>query len=475
MLSNIYNKLLLAGWVENFINSMIKQLDIFKDLTEFGNSNNSTEKKQPLYLHIEGDIPSDLPEGSFISLDREPPLKIHLLGFQPAKSIPEISRWFLHKYATKPFTVLEPFAGSGTSIIESIIYGASVYWLDYHPLSRLICKVKTTKILISEVIEEASRIIEEASHSSSVPANVNFKNKDFWFQKPVQEGLEILRQQIFISNEIIQPVLWLAFSLTVRKTSDMNDGMLLAAKRSNIKEIPKRSRSDVFQYFKLYIYKVIEALKQWHSFSEKSELIIKELPLQDARILEGNWICDAIITSPPYINAIDYVWASKFELHWLGMVQNDEDRLNLYTKEIGTERIPRKECKELGRTGNPLLDQLIEDIYIGKNYKASKGQNELRARVVYQYFSDMKSHFRSSFLHLKSGGYYCFSIGDISKICGVDIPVAEILTQLACEVGFRKHFYFNLLLKNRRLNLPRNVEWAGTIKHDTIVVLEKPA
>jgi hypothetical protein len=29
------------------------------------------------------------------------------------------------------------------------------------------------------------------------------------------------------------------------------------------------------------------------------------------------------------------------------------------------------------------------------------------------------------------------------------------------------------LLKNRRLNVPRNVQWAGTIKHDSIIVLEK--
>ncbi|WP_157871834.1 hypothetical protein [Gloeothece verrucosa] len=55
------------------------------------------------------------------------PLKIYSLGFQPAKSIPEISRWFLHKYGTRSFTILEPFAGSGTTILESLLYGASVY------------------------------------------------------------------------------------------------------------------------------------------------------------------------------------------------------------------------------------------------------------------------------------------------------------------------------------------------------------
>ena len=87
---------------------------------------------------------------------------------------------------------------------------------------------------------------------------------------------------------------------------------------------------------------------------------------------------------------------------------------------------------------------------------------------------DMKEHFAHSFDWLRPGGYYYFAIGDTSKICGVEIPVANILAELACELGFEKCFHFHLLLKNRKLNVPRNVNWAGTIKHDTAVVLRKP-
>jgi len=431
-------------------------------------------EEQISYLNIDGDIPIDLPEGIFISLNRKPPFKIYALGFQPAKAIPEIPRWFLQKYASLPFTVLEPFAGSGTTIIESLIHGTSAYWLDYHPLSRLICRVKTTRFLLDEVREEAERIIRKAKKQKEAPEAVRFVNKDFWFQKPVQDGLEILREHILESSLTTQPILWLAFAATVRKTSNMNDGMLLAAKRSHIEKIPEYSRSDVFEYYRIYIEKAIEAIAEWNETVNGSIKNARELPLQDARNLDGNWTCDAIITSPPYVNAIDYVWASKFELHWLGMIHNDEDRLNLYSKEIGTERIPKEEYNELGQTGNHQLDNIIDDIYTGRYYKATTGQNRLRARVVYKYFMDMLDHFISSFRHLKAGGYYCFSIGDVSRICGVNIPVASILSELAYNVGFREQFHFHLLLKNRKLNVPRNPIWAGTIKHDTVIVLEKP-
>jgi hypothetical protein len=422
---------------------------------------------------VTSDIPTDLPNDAYISIDRNTPLKIHSVGFQPAKSIPEIPRWFVRKYTAPSDIILEPFSGSGTTIVESLLLGRRVYWLDYQPLSRLICRVKTTHVLPALVQNEVRTILKQATKLQTAPENVTFRNRDFWFQQPVRVALEILREQITEANDGCQPALWLAFAATVRKCSDMNDSMILAARRSNVQEVPRRDRQDVYGYFNHYSLKIVEALDEWQQVSAWNTDSVQELPCEDARTLDGNWYCNAVMTSPPYINAIDYVWAAKFELHWLGLVKDDDDRLRLYTNEIGTERILASVCRELGRTGNSELDCLIQDIYEGNHYKASKGQNHLRARVVYKYFVDMKEHFVRSFQKLRTGGHYCFAIGDVSKICGVDVPVASLLTDLATEIGFCEVFKFHLLLKNRRLNVPRNVKWANTIKHDTVVVLKK--
>jgi len=225
----------------------------------------TTENHFSAYFTVDGDIPIDLADGTFVSVNRLTTPKIYQLGFQPAKSIPEIPRWFLEKYAQSRFAILEPFAGAGTTIIEGLRHGVRVYWLDYHPLSRLICRVKTSVFLCQEVMEETARIIARASRQKSAPETVNFANKNFWFQQPVQEGLEILREHIQQAKIHVQPILWLAFASTVRKTSDMNDGMLLAAKRSHIKIIPRRSRADVFAYFRSYIDKALEAVDEWNT------------------------------------------------------------------------------------------------------------------------------------------------------------------------------------------------------------------
>jgi hypothetical protein len=434
---------------------------------------NILNKSKNKILEVIGEIPTDLEAGSVVSITRNSAEQIYSLGFQPARSIPELPRWFLNKYAPSPFKVLEPFAGGATTLIESIKHGSSVSWFDYHPLSQLLCRVKTTRFNVSELIKQARKVINDSKLQKISAKNTFVSNKEFWFQAPVIEGLEILKDNISNTPAYLRKPLELAFSLTVRKTSNMNDGMILAAKRKNFKETPVFSTLDVYDYFEKYCKNTFDAINQWDGVlvGYKEECI----QLDNDYLLginEGGFY-DAVITSPPYINAIDYVWASKFEMHWLDMIKNNSERLELYSNEIGTERIPAAVCKNLGVTGYKNLDQLIEKIYSGEKYKASKGQNELRARVTYKYFMDMKQHFSSISKLIRNGGYYFLSIGNTSSICGVDVPVASILTDLAKESGFEKEFYFHLLLKKRQLNVPRNIVWANNIKYDTMVVLRK--
>ena len=80
----------------------------------------------------------------------------------PCKFIPHIPRWFLNAYGSErtiELGVLDPFMGSGTSLVESNLLGYSAYGIDVDPLSKLLSKVKTTPFsqkeltVLSEVVE----------------------------------------------------------------------------------------------------------------------------------------------------------------------------------------------------------------------------------------------------------------------------------------------------------------------------------
>jgi hypothetical protein len=424
------------------------------------------------YIQTVGNIPIDIPEDCSISIERCPAPEIYSFGFQPAKSIPEIPRWFLEKYATRQWKVLDPFAGSGTTMMETTLFGALPFWADYHPLAQLLCRVKSTEFDFEAVQAAYSSVLTRASQREKAPCSVSFANKDFWFQNEVCDALELLKDGIANYDSACKDFLSLVFACTVRKVSNSNDAMILAARRPNISETPIRNRNDVYQWFSKYAEQGFVAIKQWQELCGSTQIRAVQL-IEDARELSGKCEYDAIVTSPPYVNAIDYVWASKFELHWLGYLKNDKERLNLYAREIGTERIPTKECDRIGELGHPLLDGLIRDIYSGDKYQATPHQNHLRARVVWKYFVDMQKHLGVAYQILKPKGLYCFAVGDTCRICGVQVPVASLLSDFSQQLGFVKRFQFQLLLKNRKLNIPRHSVWADTIKHDTIVVLEK--
>lgn len=426
------------------------------------------------YRECKHNIPIDIENDEYISIERDNPLKMYGIGFQPAKCIPEIPEWFFKKYIStgRDKVILEPFAGSGTTILEALKNNNSIYWIDNNPLSRLICECKSIGVDTFKVSHRLNIILKKAKGYRDVNVTMKFANIDLWFQKPVQEAITILKELIDEEqDDSVKKVLLLALSITVRKMSEMEDSMILAARRANNREMIEYSRIDVFNNYETNISKIISAYEEWNPVvgDERKSFPI---PTNDARQIGKENFFDAIVTSPPYINAMDYIWASKFELHWLDLVSNDKNRLEVSSEEIGTERIPAKIYKELAVTKNKEFNRILEDIYTGKEYKATKGQNELRSRVTYQYFEDMRIHFESAYKSLKQDGLYCFIIGDTSKICGVEIPVANMLRDIANEIGFEEIFRFNLLLKNRKLNIPR-ASFAGTIQHDTVIVLKK--
>lgn len=425
------------------------------------------------YIQAVGKIPTDIQENCSISIERNSAPSIYSFGFQPAKTIPEIPRWFLEKYASRQWKVLDPFAGAGTMVMETILFGALPFWTDYHPLAQLLCRVKTTKFDFEILREAYSSVLTNCSRRDKAPCSVMFANKDFWFQKEVCDALELLKDEIAHYDSACKDFLSIVFACTVRKVSNSNDAMILAARRPKIAEIPTRTRYHVYQWFNKYAEQGLAAIEQWQSLCSGNQIRAIQLVEVDARELTGGCEYDAIVTSPPYVNAIDYVWASKFELHWLGYLTSNKERLDLYSKEIGTERIPSWECEKIDEIGHPLLDSLIGDIYSGHKYQATSRQNHLRARVVWRYFVDMRKHLEIAYHILKPNGLYCFVVGDSCRICGVQVPVASLLSDSAERLGFVKRFQFQLLLKNRKLNIPRHSVWADTIKHDTIVVLEK--
>lgn len=428
-------------------------------------------------IKIHGDIPLDILSGSLLDIHKSNKRNIHNMCFYPAKFINELPRWAIKKYSTnKNDIILDPFCGSGTTFVESLYQGKKCLGIDNSPFARLIASVKGYPIKdIHNLKKVAMRILKQSKDVKYTEPLINFDALEFWFDNACIIALSKLRSVIDnIPDTVFKNFFLVVFASTVRKCSKLGDGQILTAKRSKYNDDKIWTQEEVYDCFLSYCNKYIDYMINF--INELNLLNINNLYAEiisnDAKSLP-NINVDLIVTSPPYINAIDYIWSSKLELHWLDMVKNNEDRLSLYSKEIGTERFPSHIYKEIGKTGVTSLDEQILDIFSGIKYKASGNQNKIRARTTYQYFIDMYKHFKEIYKVLKKGGHYCLVIGDSSNVCKVKIPTAKYLIEIAENIGFEKVFDFSIILKNRQLNIPRNVDWADVIKHDCMIVLQK--
>jgi DNA modification methylase len=432
---------------------------------------NDLNKNELEIMTVYDDIPSGVQNGAILNVVKRNGRNINNIGIQPGKYIPELPRWAIKKYSNKNQTVLDPFCGSGTTLVESVLLGRNAFGIDYNPIARLLSKMKSTPLDLICLKKNINEIVEDIFQDSNIYKIPEFKGRDFWFDKSVNEGLSVIKYKIeLIEDEAIKDFFLATFSETVRIVSHCAPGQILLARRKEHHPIKNRTRKDVIKSFSDQLLMNYKYMSEFVKNLDKT--VTSKIIGNDARNLTDIPQPDIIVTSPPYINAIDYIWANRLRLHWLELVESDKDRLELYSKEIGTERIKKNEYKNFGVTGITELDQKIKDIFNGTFYKASGNQNILRSRVVYKYFKDMNEHLKQAYLILPDGGYYCMVIGD-SKICKVKIPTSIYLTQIAENIGFIKEMEFRIILKNRSLNIPRSVDWADVIEHDILIVFKK--
>jgi hypothetical protein len=127
-----------------------------------------------------------------------------------------------------------------------------------------------------------------------------------------------------------------------------------------------------------------------------------------------------VVTSPPYLNAIDYIRCSKFSLVWMGYDIGGLARLR--SKSVGTEK---------GRS-------LHDDPQIGKILKNLKieGLSRRRHAVVSAYVDDMRLAIEEVERVLVPGGQAVYVIGE-NTMEGIYIKNSGILTSLAKNAGLK--------------------------------------
>ncbi len=398
----------------------------------------------------------------------------HLIHTYPAKLLLSIPYFFINcsSLIEKNGTILDPFCGSGTVLLESIIAGKNSIGADANPLARLITKVKTTPLDSQKVSLTFLEILCIAKKTRTVLAPQAILEWDYWYSLKVSRQLGRIAHAIQqIHEKEYRNFFEVCFSTCARKVSladplisvpvRLNPNRYKGNKRKIIQEnIRNIEKINVVNCFSQITQSNIERLS---SLSQQETIGKVKSILDDAKNLESvktNSI-DLIITSPPYAGAQKYIRSSSLNIGWLGL-SPDSTLRSLEKKNIGREHYSKQEYTTLLKSPVKSSQPLLTKIY---------NVNPLRAHIASNYLHEMEAALKECHRTLKKGSPLVLIVGN-NVVCGHNFETQKFLKEICESIGFEVELILRDDIHSRGLMTKRN-KTASIITCEWILVFRK--
>lgn len=390
----------------------------------------------------------------------------HGLVKYPAKYIPHIPRWAITNFSQPGDLVIDPFNGSGTTALECLINDRDYIGIDINPIAILATKVKTTPLSLLKIQKNIENLKKNLANLETNAVNkIDFELQDFWFDSSALNKIFQIKSAIeFVKDKNIRNLMLISLSSIIKKVSYLDEGQL------KVKRDAKKVLNGVPDPIQLFFKRLekdatsISSLKP--NSKAKINCFIGTATSIESILKNKDNSVDLIVTSPPYINAMNYPMYHRYELLLLGLI-NPKSYISHQADYIGTERVYAKDYKNF----EPIVSENSNFDDLNLRLKEIHSKEPKRYYITKKYFEDMRVFLRGAYQVLKSSKKLIIVCGT-NTIKGVAINTSYELSILAQDVGFKEITNFSYEIRKHRFKLTRH-KTAGKINSDIVVILEK--
>ena len=373
--------------------------------------------------------------------------------------------------------VLDPFCGSGTTLLESTICGIESFGIDINPLAIQLSLLKTQ--ILSVDCDDAKKALSQILIALKIDRDSEYKEENsaryHYLQKWIpQDTLFVLERLLELLSGLDSTVA-LFFKLIasglIREYSLQEPLDLRIRKRKS--PLPEQPFADAWaETVMCQIERIGTAQCRLPLDQLKSTAT-----LGDIRNFQTNGkMFDVAITSPPYATALPYIDTQRISLVWLGLCEPDEI-MNLERSLIGSRefyKIQKEELHDKMLMNEAELPQCVIEFVMYLHNKLSK-QDGFRKKAVplllYRYFSDMKLMFNNVYTIMKPNAKYALVVGCNRTTIGGElhtINTPEMLSEVGKQCGWGVNDMFALQTYQRY-----GLNAKNGINQEVLILLEK--
>lgn len=335
----------------------------------------------------------------------------------PAKFIPQVVAYVIKKYAKEGMKIFDPFAGCGTTGLVARIYRYDYELWDLNPIIEIIHKTATLNKpdinphVLMEMLEELKN-----SQTQFIP---NWGNLNYWFHT---EFIPVISKAWGYVHSLPETTKYLFlipllkttkyFSWSDEKTHKLNKSKYSKQKIETL--LKQNWTAKFYEILKTEVLKLVSKISEYNylnpqqvNFKIKSGIDTLETQLQEP--------VNILITSPPYLQAQEYIRSTKLELFWLGY---DEE----FVRNLSNREIPYRDVDNI-------------EIHSTKYYELKQKINDKNLKTLYErYFNAILKTFQT--IGEKVKDYMCIFVGH-AKVRTIPVPIDEIIIEHLQKFGWK--------------------------------------